>query len=678
MKLYYFIVSILIITTSLNAKYIDEEEVNYLFNLSLEDLMQIKVTGSTLTPSELKTVPSSVTVFTHNEIKYAGLDTLDELMNIVPGFQSYRASHSNQHYPFSSRGRRIGTSSSEVLILVDGQRLEEPRNSGIASVVPKYPLANIERVEFIRGPGAAIYGSNAMMGVVNIITRSNVNEISLSYGSFNRKNINLLASHKIDDLQIDFFAHLESDNGDNYLVKNNYSANKIPTDDPREFTDLSLKLKWKNTQLKIQHNKYKSENFYVVNNISNGFNFNNADVSLITLNQDFHWYNVVSSLSLNYNTSNVNFASQLTPPNFLASKSNPSSSDPLFVSPSFDNYKQYYAQFHNSINLKEYGSLQFGIEARIIDLPTAMVANNFDLGEFANKNFPITYYGTLKQTTTVLNEVKRDVFGIYAQYQHTVFDNMHITLGMRYDSFSSIDSQLSPRIAIIHELDNHNSIKLLYGKAFRAPAEYELGMQNNPVILGNVNLNPETVETYEIIWVGQWKHTGLSFGYFENKFDNSIIRQDAGNNKLKYDNLEQKPTKGFEFELSHELNDNLLLRSTYTYITEKPDLSFREADKLASFVINFQEGKYNANLIATYNSERELATVDANAQHIKLEDNWQLFTKLSYQYNRNWDGFFQIKNLLDKDFFTPASNANLKNGTPNRGREILIGFTFGF
>jgi len=678
MKLFQKIITIITLTSSLHANEISDAEIDYLFSLSLEELMTIKVIGSTLTPSELKTVPSSVTVFTHEEIKRMGFDSLNELMNIVPGFQSYRSSHANQHYPFSSRGRRIGTSSSEVLILIDGIRLEEPRNSGSASVVPLYPLTNIERVEFIRGPGAAIYGSNAMMGIINILTRSNVNEITVGYGSNNRKNINLSASHKLDDLQIDFFTHLESDNGDNYLLNDTFSPNKITTNDPRELTDINLKLKYKDTSLDIQHNEFNAENFYVVNNLSNNYNYNNSYVSSVSLKHKFNWLSVNTNLSMAYNTSRVNFASQLTPANFFLQKSIPSSGEPFFVNVDFIDYEQYNFQLQNDYEINDNANIQFGLEARFINVPHTVTANNFDLKEFANKSFPITYYGSLQQTTHVLHAKKRDIFGIYSQYQQTFADSTHITLGLRYDKFSNIDSELSPRFALVHELNKNNSIKLLYGKAFRAPSEYELGILNNPVIVGNINLEPETVETYELIWVGQWKHTGISLSYFENIFKNSIIRKEIGNNTLQYDNLKQDPTKGFEFEISHELNENFLLRSTYTYISEKPDESFREADKLATFLLNYQNRKFNANIIATYNSEREMSALDINSKRIVLDDNWQIFTKLSYTYNKEWEGFFQVKNLLNNDFITPASSASLDTGTPNRGREILVGATYKF
>ena len=74
-------------------------EAQDLFSMSLEELMQVEITGSTLTSENQKTVPSAVTVFTHIEIKRMGLDSLGELMNLVPGFQLYHSSGSSMETP---------------------------------------------------------------------------------------------------------------------------------------------------------------------------------------------------------------------------------------------------------------------------------------------------------------------------------------------------------------------------------------------------------------------------------------------------------------------------------------------------------------------------------------------------------------------------------------------------
>ncbi|MBA4369370.1 MAG: hypothetical protein C0403_17230, partial [Desulfobacterium sp.] len=101
--------------------------------------------------------------------------------------------------------------------------------------------------------------------------------------------------------------------------------------------------------------------------------------------------------------------------------------------------------------------------------------------------------------------------------------------------------------------------------------------------------------------------------------------------------------------------------------------SFREADQLISLMLNFQQGKWNANLIATWHDEREMSTGGSDGNRISLDDFWQLFGKLSYSFNPDWMGFVQVKNLLDEDYLTPAAGSNLTEGVPNRGREILAG-----
>ena len=213
------IVVLFMISLPLNAKNNEKD----LLSMSLKELLQVKITGSTLTSENLKTVPSAVSVFTQEEIKRMGLDTLGELMNLVPGFQTYRSSGSSMETPFSSRGRRIGVTPAEILVMIDGQRFDSPRSSGNATLAPSYPLKYVEKVEFIRGPGAAVYGSNAMMGIINIITTSDVNEISISYGSFRRRQVYLQTSQKLSDFKVDVAAHIEEDDGENYNVQDTYS-----------------------------------------------------------------------------------------------------------------------------------------------------------------------------------------------------------------------------------------------------------------------------------------------------------------------------------------------------------------------------------------------------------------------------------------------------------------------
>jgi len=146
------------------------DDMDVVFDLSLKELMNIKITGATLSEENLLSVPAAVTVISSTEIKRLGFTRLDQLMNYIPGYQSYRTDSHSQSYVFSSRGRRIGNAGREVLILLDGMRINDDWAGGATSKEPVISLANVERVEFMRGPGSAIYGSNAFLGVINIIT----------------------------------------------------------------------------------------------------------------------------------------------------------------------------------------------------------------------------------------------------------------------------------------------------------------------------------------------------------------------------------------------------------------------------------------------------------------------------------------------------------------------------
>ena len=151
--------------------------------MSFEDLANVEVVGSTLTSKDLSSVPSSVTVYGQDEIRRMGVDNLQELMNFVPGFQTYQTGDGPLVQTYSSRGRKSGTVGREILVLINGNRTEMLFSGGSAIPFSLYSLAHVRSVEFIRGPGSAVYGANAFLGVVNVVTDKNLNEVQVQVGT---------------------------------------------------------------------------------------------------------------------------------------------------------------------------------------------------------------------------------------------------------------------------------------------------------------------------------------------------------------------------------------------------------------------------------------------------------------------------------------------------------------
>jgi len=476
---------------------------------------------------------------------------------------------------------------------------------------------------------------------------------------------------------MDIFAYYDKDSGDDYLLPNTFGPGTLETDDPRELTNINLKLKWKKTQINIQHNQAQVENFYEQNAISNGINQRKVEISFVSLKQDFDWQSVNSFVQLSQSFSRFLTSGQLTSAGVASFASGGAGTEPLFATADFDDYKETRLQWHNDWKIKDRNSLQFGVELRYIDAPETRISSNYDLGDLASGNFPIRYYDAVVPNAVVQAGSTRTIIGLYTQYQQQLFEHTQMTLGLRYDDFSEIGSEFSPRFALVQTLNENHSIKLLYGEAFRAPTENELNLVNNPVLLGNMDLKPEDVKTWDLIWLAQWSRTSFSLGYFENTFKDSIIQEDIGGGTTQFKNADQDPSKGFEFELSHQLNKHWLFRGSLTHFTEIPESSFAEADQFASIMLNYQQSKWNANLIATYFGER-MTLLRGSTEPAALDAYWQVYGKLMYNFTENLRAYAQLKNLLDEDYQTPTSSKRLTVGTASRGREALVGIVWAY
>ncbi|HUR93287.1 MAG TPA: TonB-dependent receptor [Gemmatimonadales bacterium] len=138
-----------------------------LASLDLEELANIKVTSVSRKPESLGTVAADVQVLTRDDIRRSGVTSLPELLRRVPGLQVARAN--SRDWSIGARGFN-SASADKLLVLVDGRAIYSPIFAGVFWDVQDVVLADIERVEVILGPGASMWGSNAVNGVINVIT----------------------------------------------------------------------------------------------------------------------------------------------------------------------------------------------------------------------------------------------------------------------------------------------------------------------------------------------------------------------------------------------------------------------------------------------------------------------------------------------------------------------------
>jgi iron complex outermembrane receptor protein len=140
-----------------------------LTTLKIEDLMNIDVTSASKKEQKISKVPAAIFVITQEDIHRSGATNIPDLLRMVPGLEVAQINPST--WAISARGFN-GEYSNKLLVLIDGRTVYTPIFSGVFWDAQDVPLDSIGRIEVIRGPGATVWGANAVNGVINIITKS--------------------------------------------------------------------------------------------------------------------------------------------------------------------------------------------------------------------------------------------------------------------------------------------------------------------------------------------------------------------------------------------------------------------------------------------------------------------------------------------------------------------------
>src|SRR5213596_996877 len=136
--------------------------------LSIEQLMNLQVTSVSKRPERLSQTASAIQVITQEDIRRSGAASLAEALRLAANLQV--AQIDSRQWAISARGFN-GTTANKLLVLIDGRTVYTPLFSGVFWDVQEVPLQDIDRIEVISGPGATLWGANAVNGVINVITK---------------------------------------------------------------------------------------------------------------------------------------------------------------------------------------------------------------------------------------------------------------------------------------------------------------------------------------------------------------------------------------------------------------------------------------------------------------------------------------------------------------------------
>ncbi len=172
-----------------------------LFDLSLEDLLDIEVTSVSKRPQSIHEAPAAIFVLTNEDLRRQGAGNIAEALRLVPGIHVARIDANK--WAITARGDN-GRFSNKLLVLIDGRSVYTPTFSGVYWEVQDLMLEDVDRIEIIRGPGSTLWGANAVNGVINIITKHAADTqgglVSVGGGDFEQVSAGFRWGAQLDDL----------------------------------------------------------------------------------------------------------------------------------------------------------------------------------------------------------------------------------------------------------------------------------------------------------------------------------------------------------------------------------------------------------------------------------------------------------------------------------------------
>jgi iron complex outermembrane receptor protein len=538
--------------------------------MRLEDLLVI---AATLHEQSVMDAPAAITVVTADDIVARGYRSLSEILADVAGFNE--VSDINEEI-IGTRGVFASTTNA-TLILINGHRMNDVL-LGRYNVDQYLGIEAVERIELILGPAAALYGTGALVGVVNIITKRgrDLDGTQLKYTGGPYTNEASLTGGKLlggYDFLFDFTFRDQS----GQEIPQPAAADVVPTPKPGEAPQMK-------EPGKIYWRRYP-ENFSALVDMR-------SDDASITLRGE-HFRRVTPRGSTG---SFYDYAREPYPPTYTENDLyidgkrtwtfGPSGANRIALEPSL----HYFSYFEQSF-------FQFGAN-RVPPLGTrsgkTAEMHNYQLKLTYDRTFLDNLSGTLGLDCLLARFYRMDsitidngevvrlfpngyaqtghwlLAGLFAQAVYSPLKTVTITAGARFDTFEhEADPKLTPRVGVVWRPRDQLSFKLLYGQSYLAP-QWAHRRAGDFDFMGNPNLKPETFRGGDAIAMYQGKRLAASLDLYLDRVDGLINAvRDSTSNVFSYLNTGTSVYMGLDATVEAQLTSWLRMNGGYSFI--RPD-----------------------------------------------------------------------------------------------------------
>lgn len=663
--------------------------------------------------------PAVATVVTARDIKAMGATDLDDVLESVPGLH---VSRSNVGYNpvYAIRGI-FSNFNPQVLVLINGIPITNLFVGDRSQVWGGMPVEAITRIEVIRGPGSAVYGADAFAGVINIITKTaqdiDGTEIGGRAGSFDTRDAWALHGGTWGGFDIAVALEYHDTDGQSETIDADAqtaldslfgtSASLAPggVNLQRENFDARLDIARGDWRLRagLQRRRNFGNGAGVAQALDpdNRFSSDRWNIDLTYHDPEFseHW-DVQAQMSYLDTSTEVERNLLLLPPGTLlpiGSDGNINPFAPVGLVSFPDGFIGNPEVFERHYRF-DTTAFYSGFERHLVRLGAGFNMNEIDKVK-ATQNFGTSVIdgtvspidGTLTDLSDTpfafLPEDERKNYYAFLQEVWSFASDWELTAGLRYDHYSDFGDTVNPRLALVWSMRYDLTGKLLYGRAFRAPAFAETRNINNPAALGNPDLDPETIQTIELAFDYRYSEAlQFDLGLFRYRWDDIIsFVPDAGGTTRTAQNGGKQKGYGLEFELEWRPDRQLAVLGNYAYQNSKDEKSHHDAGNAPEhqvyvrarwdFVPDWQLTPQINWVIG-----RERAPGD-NRRSIDDYATVDLALRRS-DIGGHWEAAFLVKNLFDVDAREPSlagvPAASIPNDLPLAGRSLFGELRFSF
>jgi len=687
--------------------------------LDLESLLkpqEVVVSVASRGPQAIDQAPAAVSLVRAEEIRDLGVRTLEELLRAIPGVD---VSIDNLGRPrIEMRGIPSGVTrggSETVLVIFDGQRLNEDVTGGATNLNLDLPLLHVKQVEVLRGPAAALYGDGAFAGVVNIVLDSTAEfmgtEIGAGGGSFGTQEYALRSGGILGGVQISGYVRFKDTSGPELLLPRDaqsiadesldrpISVAPATTADDFQALDASYRFSFREMSFGWHTKSEKSKGYIGMADALGRQN----DLQRRQFGMDFTWGRAISKVGTvetraAYLRNEDTQLLEVYPSGYrlVTDQGTADFGEPGGLGGVFQQTRlrssRYTAEGLLHKPLAPAHQLTAGMTLEHVSADDPLANANLDFR--TDTPVPPAKGSSLGPLVGAVEAASRTIFGLQAQDVWSRSGTLNVTAGVRLDHYSDAGTSLNPRLAIVGALPGWLqrplpkflkdvlSYRIGYARAFRAPTLAEL-YYDLPGWTSNRALEPTTADSLETALL--YKHARLTAeatGFVvltSNAIGTGLPFDPVGTAVLR--NEEGVRAKGIELQATGGFGQHHSFFANYTYQRSRDRGTDALVPGLPSHLANFGVTfVYRERVDAT-------AALSARGSRPRVPQDPRpavpgyAIVNLNVRVKRIYktlEANLSFQNLFDKAYFDPSLLGGVPGDYPRAGRRVLLHATLRF